>query len=162
MWTSCYKNDIIEESPGGPWSSPVVLVHKANNKEYRFCLNMRNVNKPAKINSYPLPRIDNTLDALNGSKFFSSLDLRSVHQRMDEDSKDLTTFVMHIGSFSFICMPYGVVNASAIFQKLIEKVLYHLHWHICMTNLDNVIVLSRYFRSHLDNKQVLTDCVTPT
>ena len=68
------------------------------------------------------------------SKFFSSVDLRSAfHQvRMDEDSKHLTTFVTHIGSYCFIRMPYGVVKALATFQKQMEKVLRHLHWHICM------------------------------
>ena len=59
---------------------------------------MRNMNKVTRIDSYPLPRIGDTLDALNGSKFFSSLELRSAfHQvRMDEDSKHLTTFVTHM------------------------------------------------------------------
>ena len=52
------KHDIIKESLGSPWSSPIVLVRKANNKDYRFCLDMRNVNKVTRIDSYPLPRID--------------------------------------------------------------------------------------------------------
>ena len=122
------KHDIIEESPGSPWSSPVVLVRKPNNKDYRFCLDMRNVNKVTTIDSYPLPRLDDTLDALNGSKFFYSLGLKSAfHQvRMGEESKP-STFVTHIVSFSFIHMPYGVVNMSATFQKLMKKVLCHLH-----------------------------------
>ena len=69
------KHNVIEESPGSLWFPPVVLVLKPNQKDYRFCLVMRNVNKVTTIDSYPLPRIDDTLDALNGSKFFSSLDL---------------------------------------------------------------------------------------
>ena len=147
------KKDIIEESPGSPWASPVVLVLKPNQKDYRFCLDMRNANKVTILDSYPLPQIDDTLDALNGSKYFSFLDLRSAfHQvRMDEESKNLTTFVTHIGSYCFIRMPYGVVNAPATFQKLMEKVLRHLHWHICMAYLDDVIVFSKDFESRLDN-----------
>ena len=82
------KNDIIKELPGSPWASPVVLVLKPNQKDYLFCLDMRNVNKVTTIDLYPLTRIDDTLDALNGSKYFSSLDLRSAFHQvwMDEES----------------------------------------------------------------------------
>ena len=87
---------------------------------------MRKVNRVTKIDSYPLPWIDDTLDALNGAKYFTSLDLKSAfHQvRMDEKSKHLTTFVTHIGSYSFLRMPYGVINATTTFQKLMERRAY--------------------------------------
>ena len=149
------KHNIIEESTGSPWASPVVLVRNPNNKDYRFCLDMGEVNKVTKEDAYPLPRIDDTLDALNGSKYFSSLDLKSAfHQvRLDEESKHLTTFATHIGCYSFIKMPYGLSNASATFQKLMDKVLRHLHWHICMVYLDDIIAFSRDFQSHLDNQE---------
>ena len=147
------KHNIIEESIGSPWPSPVVLVKKPNSSEYRFCLDMRKVNRVTKIDSYPLLRIDDTLDALNGAKYFTSLDLKSAfHQvRMDEKSKHLTTFVTHIGSNSFLRMPYGIVNATATSQQLMEKVLKHLTWHICLVYVDDVIIYSKDYRSHLDN-----------
>ena len=131
----------------------MALVKKPNSNEYRFCLDMRKVNRVTKMDSYPLPRIDDTLDALNGAKFFSSLDLKSAFHQvcMDEKSKHLTTFVTHIGSYSFIRMPYGINNATATFQQLMDKVLKHLTWHICLVYVDDVIIYSKDYRSHLDN-----------
>ena len=122
---SMLDSGIIEEAAGSPWASPVVLVRKPNGKDYRFCLDMRKVNKVTKKDSYALPRIDDTIDALHGSVYFSSLDLRSAffQVRLGEESKHLTTFCTHIGSFSFIHMPYGLANATCTFQKLMEKVL---------------------------------------
>ena len=99
------------------------------------------------------------LDPFRVSKYFSSLDLRSAFHQvcMDKESKHLTTFVTHIGSYCFIRMPYGVVNAPATFQKLMERVLRHLQWHICMAYLDDKIVFSKDFRLHLDNLEQVFD-----
>ena len=105
---------VIEEAAGSPWASLVVMVRKPNGIDWRFCLDMREVNKVTKKDSYALPRIDDTIDALRGAVYFSSLDLRQAffQVRLEEDSKHLTTFCTHVGSFSFIHMPYGLTNAS--------------------------------------------------
>ena len=68
---------------------------------------------------------------------------------MNERSKHLATFVTHIGSYSFLEIPYGLVNATTTFQRLMEEVLKHLHWRICLGYVDDVIAYSKDFRSHI-------------
>ncbi|GBM40817.1 Retrovirus-related Pol polyprotein from transposon 412 [Araneus ventricosus] len=87
-------NGIIEES-SGPWASPIVLVKKKDGST-RFCVDYRKLNEITIKDSYPLPRIDNTLDALNGSQWFSTLDLKSGYwqveiQPQDKEKTDFTT-----------------------------------------------------------------------
>ena len=147
------KNDVIQEAEASPWSSPVVLIRKPNGKDYRFCLDMRNLNRVTKKDSYALPRIDDTLDALHGAVFFSSVDLMSAYWQLelDEESRHLTTFCTHVGSYYFNVVPFGLVNAGASFQKLMETVLRHLQWKICLVYLDDIVIFSKSFQEHITN-----------
>ena len=114
---------IIE--PGqSSWASPVVLVTKKDGST-RFCVYYWKVNEVTRKDAYLLLRIDETLDALWGSQYFSTLDLYSGYWQVKMDSKDIdkTAFVTRQGLFRFTVMPFGLCNAPATFEQLMELVL---------------------------------------
>ena len=143
---------VIEESDS-PWSSPIVLVKKKDNS-IRFCIDYRRVNEVTIKDSHPIPRIESILDALSGSKFYSTIDLKSGYWQVKvaEEDKPKTAFsIPGGGHWNFTVMPFGLCNAGATFQRLMEKVLSHLSWEICMVYLDDIIVLAPDFSQHLEN-----------
>ena len=110
---------------------------------------MRNLHQK---DAYSLPRIDETLDCLNGAEWFSSLDLKSVYWQveMEEDSKAFTAFTLGPPGFhEGECMPFGLTNAPATFQWLMQSCLGNLHLHYCIIYLDDVIVFSKTPEEHL-------------
>ena len=93
--------------------------------------------------AYLLPRIDDTLDSLSGSMYFSTLDLASDYFKIkiSDTSKTRTTFVTpHRGLYHFNVMPFGLTNTPATFQRLVEKVLVNLTPHKCLCYLDDIII----------------------
>ena len=134
-----------------PWASAVVLAKKKDGG-LRFCLDLRNLNSRTVKDAYSLPRIDESLDCLRGSKWFSSLDLKCGYWQveMDEESKPYTAFTVGpLGFFECERMPFGLVNAPATFQRLMENCLGELHLQSCIIYLDDVIVFSETFEEHL-------------
>ncbi|GBM77385.1 Retrovirus-related Pol polyprotein from transposon 412 [Araneus ventricosus] len=117
------KEDVIQPSDS-PWSSPVVLVKKKNG-EWRFCVDYRRLNKITKKDVYPLPRIDDALDCLAGAKIFSMMDLKSGYWQIEVDEKDRekTAFVTSDGLYEFKVMPFGLCNAPATFERMMDTVL---------------------------------------
>ncbi|XP_045024535.1 uncharacterized protein LOC123469583 [Daphnia magna] len=142
------EKGIIEPSIS-PWSSPVVLVRK-NTGEVRFCVDYRRLNEVTKKDVYPLPRIDDILDRLGGSKYFSQLDLASGYWqvRMEPAHKEKTAFVTADGLYEFNRMPFGLCNAPATFQRLMDRVLAKLKWDQCLVYLDDVVVFGSNFQEH--------------
>ncbi len=138
------------------WASSVVLVTKKDGSTH-FCVDYRKVNDIKRKDTYPLPRIDDTLDALRGSQYFSTLDLYSGYWQVKMDPKDIdkTAFVTCQGLFRFMVMPFGLCNAPATFERLMELILNDLNWKICLIYLDDVIVYGGNFYEALDRlKQV--------
>ena len=133
-----------------PWASPVVLAPKKDGT-LRFCIDYRKVNAMTVRDAYPIPRIDDTLDSLQEAKFVSTLDLRSGYWQveMDNRSQDKTAFVTHKGLFEFNVMPYGLTNAPATFQRLMDIVLAGLKWQCCLVYIDDVVIYSPTFEQHL-------------
>ena len=141
---------VIEPSTS-PWASPVVLVKKKSG-ETRFCIDYRKLNDISIKDAYPLPRIDDCLDALAGAKCFSTLDLASGYWQvgLTEQAKEKSAFVTNSGLFQWTVMPFGLCNAPSTFERLMEKVLAGLTWQICLVYLDDVIVYSRTVHEHID------------
>ena len=140
---------IIEESCS-PWSSPVVLVRKKDNT-WRFCVDYRGLNAVTVKDSHPLPRVDDTLDALAGATWFSTLDFSDGYWQVEvaEEDRQKTAFTTGHGLYQFRSMPMGLTNAPATFQRFMELVLKGLPWHICMVYLDDILIYSRSFDEHL-------------
>ncbi len=143
------KEEIITPS-NSPWSSPVVLAPKKDGT-LRFCIDYRKLNAVTIRDAYPIPRIDDTLDALEEAKFISTLDLRSGYWQVEMNPKTqaMTAFISHKGLFEFKVMPYGLKNAPATFQRLMDIVLAGLKWQCCLIYIDDVIIYSPSFNQHI-------------
>ena len=143
-------NKLIQLSSSS-WTSPVVLVRKKNGK-LRFCVDYRKLNTITKKDAYPLSRIDEMLNALAGSTWFFTLDLASGYWQVDIDFRDRekTAFIIRYGIYEFNVMPFGLCNASVIFQRLIDRVYDQITWKFVVVYLDNTIVYSKTFDEHLE------------
>ena len=143
------EEGIVEESCS-PWSSPVVLVRKKDNS-WRFCVDYRGLNSVTIKDSHPLPRVDDTLDALAGAIWFSTLDFSDGYWQVEvaQGDREKTAFTTGQGLYQFKAMPMGLTNAPATFQRVMELVLKGLPWHICMVYLDDILVYSRSFEDHI-------------
>ena len=139
------KKGVIEPS-SSPWTSPIVSVKKKDGST-RFCADYRKLNEVTVKDSYPLPRIDDCLDALAGCRWFSTLDLCSGYWQvaMSEEDKPKTAFSTGNGLYQFTVMSFGLCNAPATFERLMEKVLSGLPWEVCLLYLDDIIVHGRAF-----------------
>ena len=123
---------IIEPSES-PWVSPVVMVPKKDGGS-RFCVDYRPLNDRTVKDSYPLPRIDESLDHVAGSAWFSSLDLQSGYWQvaMAPEDKAETALTTGHGLWQFTTMPFGLCNATATFERLMEKVLVDMPPERCL------------------------------
>ena len=140
---------VIRESKS-PWNSPVVLVKKPSGGT-RFAIDFRQLNAVTKRQVYPMPRIDDCLNSLGTGTHFSILDLQSAFWQVElaEDSKPKTAFsVEGLGHFEFEVMPYGLTNAAAVFQRMIDHVLRGLHWTHVLCYIDDVIVFGASLEEH--------------
>ena len=128
-----------------PWSSSIVLVKKKDGN-LQFCIDLRKLNARTIKDAYALPRIDETLDYLAGSRWFSALDLKSGYWQveLDEESKPLTAFTAGpLGFYECKRMPFGATNAPATFQQMMEMCLGDLHLNWCLIYLDDIIVFAK-------------------
>src|ERR1043165_9429447 len=149
------QNGVIEESQS-PWASNVVIVKKKDGTS-RFCVDYRGINELTRKDAYPLPRIDTCLDALGGARYFSTFDLRSgYHQtKMADEDADKTSFVTRLGTFRFKVMPFGLCNAGATFQRVMDVALSGLNFDILLVYLDDIILFSDSISNHLSRLEEL-------
>ena len=128
------------EPSDSPWASPVVLVTKKDDST-RFCVDYRRLNSLAVKDAYPLPRIDDSLRLLGNQQWFSTMDLASGYWQvaMSPDAQKKAAFVTNEGLFQFRVMPFGLCNAPATFERLMDRVLCGMRWSRCLVYLDDVI-----------------------
>jgi len=121
------NRDLIEPAHDA-WSSSVVLVKKKDSS-WRFCVDYRRLNSVTIQDAYPLPRIDESLDALAGSKYFSTLDLLSEYWQLplSPDAQDKAAFITRDGLWKWKVLPLGLTSTWATFQRFMEQVLSGLH-----------------------------------
>ena len=143
--------DIIEPSDS-PWASPTVLVKKKDGT-MRFCVDYRRLNDATIKDSYPLPNIEDTFDSLNGAKYFCALDLASGYWQVEVAPEDRhkTAFLTREGLWQFKVMPFGLCNAPATFERLMEMILRGLLWKRCLVYIDDIIAYGRDFEDTLEN-----------
>ncbi|UYV70530.1 K02A2.6-like [Cordylochernes scorpioides] len=140
------RDGIIRPS-SSPWS-------------FLFCVDYRKLNDVTVKDVYPIPRIDEVLDTLQGSKYFSAIDLKSGYWQVEVEEKDKekTAFTTAHGLYEFNVMPFGLCNAPATFERNMENMLGNLRWQICLCYLDDVIIYSSDFSTHLKRIEAVLKC----
>ena len=129
------ERGVIQHSKS-PWASPIVLVAKKDGTTH-FCVDYRQLNAVTKMDVFPLPRVDDSLDLLANSTFFTTLDLATGYWqvKVSPESREKTAFVTHSGLYEFVAMPFGLCNTPATFQRLMESVLAGLARDTCLVRI---------------------------
>ncbi|GKD41193.1 putative reverse transcriptase domain-containing protein [Tanacetum coccineum] len=132
-----------------PWGAPVLFVKK-NDCLMRMCINYRELNKLTVKNRYPLPKIDDLFDQLQGARYFSKIDLRSgYHQlRVHEEDIPKTGFRTRYGHFKFKVMPFGLTNAPAVFMDLMNRVCKAYLDKFVIVFIDDILIYSKTKEDH--------------
>lgn len=142
------RNGIVIKSRS-PWAFPVVMVRKGDGS-LRFCVDYRRLNDITVKDAYPLPRIDDTLQRLQGAKVFTTIDLASGYWQipMDEEARKKSAFTTPFGTFEWTVMPFGLTNAPAEFQRAMNETLGDLVFRCCLVYIDDIIIYSKSFGEH--------------
>ncbi len=140
--------EIIAESRS-PYASPIVVVRKKNG-QIRMCVDYRTLNRRTVPDQYTVPRIEDALACLNGSKWFSVLDLRSGYYQipMSEADQEKTAFICPVGFYQFQRMPQGICGAPSTFQRVMEKTVGDMNLLEVLVYLDDLIVFGRTLEEH--------------
>ncbi|GJR78102.1 putative reverse transcriptase domain-containing protein [Tanacetum coccineum] len=139
-----------------PWGVPVLFVKKKDGP-FKMCIDYREFNKLTVKNRYPLPRIDDLFDQLQGSQFFSKIDLRSrYHQlRVHEDDILKTAFRTRYGHFEFTVMPFGLTNAPTIFMDLMNRVFRPYLDKFVIVFIDDILIYSKTQEEHVEHLRLV-------
>ncbi|MGL5708461.1 MAG: reverse transcriptase domain-containing protein [Aeromonas sp.] len=143
--------NLIGES-SSPYSAPIVLVKKKDGTE-RFCVDYRQLNKATIKDQFPMPRIDDTLDSLGNSNYFSCIDLKSGYWQipMAIDDREKTAFITNSGLYEWKVMPFGLCNAPATFQRFMNSILAKEDKKHCLVYLDDIIIFSETKQQHMEH-----------
>lgn len=138
------------ERSHSPWRSALVFVPKKGGA-WRMCIDYRKLNEVTVKDKYPLPRIDEVILSLGGSKYFTSIDLKSGYHliRLTPESKEKTAFHTPLGLFQYKVMPFGLCNAPATFQRAIDTLLGSFRLQGVECYLDDIVIHSHTIQEHV-------------
>lgn len=137
------------------YSSPIIVIPKKKDnsgvQKFRIVVDYRKLNQVTIDDKYPLPNIDSILDKLGKAQYFSSLDLAKGYHQILVRERDIekTAFVSPAGLFEYVRMPFGLKNAPATFQRLINEILRDYINRICVVYLDDILIFSTSLEEHL-------------
>ena len=139
-----------------PWGAPVLFVKKKDGS-LRLCIDYRQLNKVTIRNQYPLPRIDELFDQLQGSRVYSKIDLRSgYHQmRMQKSIVPKTAFRTRYGHYKFLVMPFVLTNAPTAFMDLMNRVFQPYLDRFVIVFIDDILVYSSSLEEHLEHLRIV-------
>ncbi|GJV18178.1 putative reverse transcriptase domain-containing protein [Tanacetum coccineum] len=140
-----------------PWGAPVLFVKKDGS--FRMCIDYRELNKLTVKNRYPLPRIDDLFDQLQGSSVYSKIDLRlGYHQlRVREEDISKTAFRTRYGHYEFQVMPFGLTNAPAVFMDLMNRVCKPYLYKLMIVFIDDILIYSKSKQEHEDHIKLILE-----
>ena len=149
------ESQVIKESCS-PYASPIVLVRKKDGS-LRLCVDYRLLNAKTRKDAFPLPRIEESLDALCGARCFSTLDLASGYNQVPVTVEDQpkTAFCTPFGLFEFTRMPFGLCNAPSTFQRLMQRMFGDQQGQSLLLYLDDIIVYSSSVEQHLQRLELV-------
>ncbi|MCO5570541.1 hypothetical protein L7F22_024264 [Adiantum nelumboides] len=148
-------NELVEKGmvrpSSSPFCSPVLLVHKKDST-YRMCVNYRALNKITIKNRFPVPRIEDLFDKLQGSSYFSRIDLKSGYHQIRIVNEDILkiAFCTTFGLYEYLVMPFGLTNAPATFNRMMERI-FRPHRNFTGVFFDDVIIYSKSMEEHLQD-----------
>lgn len=147
--------EVIRES-SSPYASPIVLVKKKDGSP-RMCVDYRQLNNKTRKDAFPLPRIEESLDALTGARWFSTMDLASGYNQVPvtEEDRPKTAFCTPFGLFEWNRMPFGLCNAPSTFQRLMQRLFGDQQCQSLLLYLDDIVIFSSTVSQHLERLDVV-------
>ena len=147
------EHGIIEPSQSN-WSSPCLLVPKSDGS-YRLCTDYRKVNAVTKSDLYPIPKVEDCIDRIGCAKYVTKLDLLKGYWQvpLTPAAKEISAFVTPEGFYQYRVMPFGLKNAPATFQCMINKIIRDLEG--CEAYIDDVIIFGSTWEEHLSRVREL-------
>jgi len=149
------QNEMIEPSHS-QWSSPCLLVPKPDNS-FRFCTDYRRVNLVTKVDAYPMKRVDDCVDKVGKAKYVSKFDLLKGYWQvpLTERAVEVSAFVVPDGFYQYKVMPFGMRNASATFQRMMNTILWEVDG--CDVYIDDVVIVSDNWKDHVQRIRMMFD-----
>ncbi|GJX34421.1 putative reverse transcriptase domain-containing protein [Tanacetum coccineum] len=141
-----------------PWGAPVLFVKKKDGS-FRMCIDYRELNKLTVKNRYPLPRIDDLFDQLQGSSVYSKIDLRSGYHQLRVREQDIpkTAFRTRYGHYEFQVMPFGLTNAPAVFMDLMNRVCKPYLDKFVIVFIDDILIYSKDKKEHEEHLKAILE-----
>ena len=155
-------NDMLQKGlirpSASPWGSPVLFVDKRDGT-IRMCVDYRKLNEVTIKNKYPLPKIEDLFDQLNGARVFSKIDLRTGYHQLKVRESDIpkTAFTTRYGLFEYTVMSFGLTNAPAYFMNLMNKIFMKYLDKFVVVFIDDILIYSKTEEEHAEHLRLVLE-----